>query len=167
MRDTVSILKFDGRRLGPFKATVSADSITIGEKAIDVDEGDHVLRPIPGDKEETYLILLVDYSEGLLSIPPSYTLKVRKTTALPTAHSAQKNTTINIHSSSGFQVGDYNTQNIQAAFTELIRKVEDSDAPPDQKSDAKRRLSAFLEHPLVTSLLGGAAGSLFQLLGGI
>jgi hypothetical protein len=166
MKDTVSILKPDGQRLGPYKAAVSPDSITIMEKSVDVDEGDHVVRPLPSGKEETYLILSADYSPGLSSIPPSYTLKVRKTTALPAALSAQKNTTINIHGSTGFQVGDYNTQNIQAAFTELIQRVEESAAPPEQKADAKRRLVAFLEHPLVTSLLGGAAGGLLGLLGG-
>ena len=57
LKDTVFIVKSDGRRLGPYQAAVSSDSIAIMEKAIDVDEGDHVARPIPSGKEEIYLVL--------------------------------------------------------------------------------------------------------------
>ena len=42
LKDTVLIVKPDGRRLGPYQAAVSSDSITIMEKSINVDEGDHV-----------------------------------------------------------------------------------------------------------------------------
>lgn len=82
MNDTVHIVKSDGLRLGPYKAAVSANSITIMEKSVDVDEGDHVARLIPSGKEEIYLVLLVEYSPGLGSIPPSYSLKTQKTTAI-------------------------------------------------------------------------------------
>ncbi len=159
MKDSVLIVKSDGRRLGPYQATVSSDSITIMEKAIDVDEGDHVARPIPSGKEELYLVLSADYSHGLHSIPPHYTLKVRKTTALPGGHAGMKSTTINIHNSTGVQVGDYNTQHIQATFNELVQQIDRSTASPAEKAEAKNRLAAFLEHPLVTSLLGSAASA--------
>lgn len=87
MNDTVHIVKSDGLRLGPYKAAVSANSITIMEKSVDVDEGDHVARLIPSGKEEIYLVLLVEYSPGLSSIPPSYSLKTQKTTAIVQAPS--------------------------------------------------------------------------------
>ena len=41
---------------------------------------------------------------------------------------------------------------------ELIQKIESSPASPDEKAEAKGRLAAFLEHPLVGSILGSAAG---------
>ncbi len=159
LNDTVFIVKSNGHRLGPFKAAVSADSITIMEKAIDVDEGDHVAREIPSGKEEIYLILSADYSHGLRSIPPSYTLKVRKTTALPARSVDAKSTTINIHNSTGVQVGDYNTQQIQATFNEIVERIDRSSGSPEAKAEAKGRLAAFLQHPLVTSVLGAMAGS--------
>lgn len=55
-------------------------------------------------------------------------------------------------------MGDYNTQHVQATFNELIQKIESSPASPDEKAEAKGRLAAFLEHPLVGSILGSAAG---------
>ena len=166
LNDTVFIVKRDGRKLGPYKSAVSSDSITIMEKSIDVDEGDHVSRPIPNGKEELYLILSADYSQGLRSIPPSYTLKVRKTTALPTRPSEMKSTTININNSTGIQVGDYNTQQIQATFNELIQRIEQSSASPTEKAEAKGRLAAFLGHPTVSAVLGSAVGVILSALGG-
>jgi RIP homotypic interaction motif len=166
MKDTVFIVKPDGQRLGPYQAAVSPDAITIMEKSMDVDEGDHVARSIPSGKEEIYLVLSADYSHGLHSIPPSYTLKVRKTTALSARPAPMKSTTVNIHNSTGVQVGDYNTQHIQATFNELIQRIEQSSASPAEKTEAKGRLAAFLEHPLVSSVLGGAAGSVLGALGG-
>jgi hypothetical protein len=166
MKDSVLIVKVDGRRLGPYQASVSSDSITILEKAIDVDEGDHVARPLPSGKEELYLVLSADYSHGLHALPAHYTLKIRKTTALPARHSELKSTTINIHNSTGVQVGDYNTQHIQATFNELIQRIDQSSASPVEKAEAKSRLAAFLEHPLVSSVLGSAAGAVLGALGG-
>lgn len=166
LNDTVFIVKPDGRRLGPYKAAVSAGKITIMEPSIDVGEGDHVGRTIPGGKEESYLILAADYSPGLRSIPPSYTLSVRKTTAIQASPAPQKSTTVNIHNSTGVQVGDYNTQHIQATFNELVQQIENSSASPAEKLEAKGRLARFLEHPLVGSVLGSAAGALLGGLGG-
>lgn len=167
MKDRVIIVKPDGRRLGPYQASVSSGSITIMEKAIDVDEGDHVARPIPSGKEELYLVLSADYSQGLHSIPPSYTLKVRKTTALSTRPAEMKSTTINIHNSNGIQVGDYNTQHLQATFNELIQRIEQSSASSAEKAEATSRLAAFLKHPLVVSVLGSAAGAVLGAIGGV
>lgn len=159
MKDSVTIAKADGRRFGPFQAAVAAASITIMERELDVDEGDHVLRSIPGGKEETYRVLEVQYHHGLHTIPPSYTLKVQKTTAIVPAASSQRNTTIHISNSTGVQVGDYNTQHFQATFNELYQRIEQSSAPAEQKAEAHGRLAALLAHPLVFSVLGGAVGS--------
>jgi len=136
------------------------------EDAIDVDEGDHVERSIPSGKVELYLVLSFEYSQGLSSIPPSYTLNVRKTTARPPRQPEIKSTTININNSTGVQVGDYNTQHIQATFNELINKIDQSPASSTEKAEAKSRLAAFLEHPLVGSVLGSATGAVLGALGG-
>lgn len=166
LKDTVFIVKPTGQRLGPYKAAVSPGSITIMEKSMDVDEGDHVAREIPSGKEELYLILSADYSQGLQSIPPSYTLMVRKTTTLSAKPPSVKSTTINILNSTGVQVGDYNAQQIQATFNELVARIDQSEGTPAEKAEAKSRLAAFLQHPLVTSVLGGAAGAVLGALGG-
>lgn len=159
MKDSITIVKADGRRFGPFQAAVAAASITVLERELDVDEGDRVLRPIPGGKEETYRVLEVEYHQGLHTIPPSYTLKVQKTTAISPTTADQRNTTIHISHSTGVQVGDYNTQHFQATFNELYQRIEQSSAPAEQKAEAQSRLAALLAHPLVSSVLGGAVGS--------
>jgi hypothetical protein len=76
-----------------------------------------------------------------------------------------KSTTINIHNSTGVQVGDYNTQLIQATFNKLIQRIEQSSVSPAEKAEAKSRLVTFLAHPLVSSVLGSAAGAVLAALG--
>ena len=53
MKDSVTIAKADGRMFGPYQAAVIAPTITLMERELDVDEGDHVLHSIPCGKEET------------------------------------------------------------------------------------------------------------------
>jgi hypothetical protein len=55
-------------------------------------------------------------------------------------------------------------QNIHNVFNQLLQKIDESSATEDEKKEAKSRLSKFLEHPLVTTMMGGIAGSLPGLL---
>ena len=69
-----------------------------------------------------------------------------------------------IHVAGSAQVGDGNTLNIHNVFQEMITKIDNADATPEEKAEVKSRLSKFLEHPLTSAVLGGAAGSIFGLL---
>lgn len=71
------------------------------------------------------------------------------------------NQTINIHGAQSVQVGDHNTQNMINSFEALVKKIESSEAPPEQKEEAKGILRKFLEHPAVVSVIGAAAGAIF------
>lgn len=150
--DKVFVEKADGSRTGPHRTAVSQGSATIFDEQLDVNDGEKLIRPLPNGREEVYLILSAEYSPGLHSIPPHFNLKLQKTTAVQ-AH--PKHTTVNIHHSTGIQVGDHNVLNIQNALNELVQRIEDSAAPPEQKAEAKGKLAAFLGHPLVSSVLGG------------
>jgi|SRR5450830_244082 len=66
--------------------------------------------------------------------------------------------TLNVHGPA--QVGNGNVQNISNVFNQLLQKIDESDATDEEKKEAKSRLSKFLEHPLVGSIVGGLAGSL-------
>jgi len=66
--------------------------------------------------------------------------------------------TLNVHGPA--QVGNGNVQNVHNVFNQLLQQIDDSDASPEDKKEAKSRLAKFLEHPLVGSILGGLAGSL-------
>lgn len=157
-KDQIFIEKSDGSRTGPYKTTVSQGSATIFDAQLDVNEGERLIRPLPNGKDEVYLILSADFSTGLHSIPPHFNLKLQKTTAIQPA--LPKHTTININNSSGIQVGDHNVINIQNALNELVQRIESSSASPQEKTEAKSKLAAFLAHPLVGSVLGGVAGAL-------
>lgn len=163
-KDRVFIEKADGSRLGPFKTAVAEGTATIFDPKLDVNDGEFLIRPLPNGKEEKYLILSSEYSPGLHSIPPHFSLKLQKTTAIQTA--IPRHTTVNINHSTGVQVGDHNVINIQNALNELVQRIESSQASSQDKAEAKSRLSAFLAHPLVGSVLGGIAGGLVSGAGG-
>lgn len=157
-KDQVFVVKADGTRMGPYRTAVTQGSAIVFDDKFDADDGDKLIRPLPSGKEEVYTILSCEYSPGLHSIPPHYNLKLQKSTAIPPA--VAKSTTINIHNSSGIQVGNHNVLNIQNALNELVQRIEGAAATPEEKAEAKGKLAAFLAHPLVGSVLGGVAGGL-------
>ena len=105
------------------------------------------------------------YSEKTLAISDtgcSRALKISlekeiRETPKPSIHIDTVNTNGNT------QIGNHNTQNIEILFNELIEKIDDADAPEEQKEEAKSRLNSFLEHPLVGTLFGTGMQALFNL----
>ncbi|MCI0557985.1 MAG: hypothetical protein MN733_05780 [Nitrososphaera sp.] len=77
-----------------------------------------------------------------------------------TAMTIDKRQTITISNSPGIQIGDGNTQAIHSSISLLVSAIEQSDATSAQKEEAKSLLRAFLEHPLVVAIAGGAIGLL-------
>lgn len=73
---------------------------------------------------------------------------------------------ISISQSQGVQIGDGNVQSISNIIEQLIWKIDNSNYTEAEKIEAKSRLKSFLEHPLVTSIIGGLAGGLVKNLGG-
>lgn len=164
--DTVFIEKATGERVGPFKTAISSKggfSASIFEAPLDVEEGWKLIRPLPNGKEELFTILEANYSSGLVSIPPHWTLKLRKESSLASA--PRPTTTINIANSSGIQIGDHNVQHISNSFIGLIEKIEASNAPLQEKEKAKSLLRGVLENPTVAAVLGSATAGALALLG--
>ena len=73
-----------------------------------------------------------------------------------------QNKSINITGSSHVIVGDHNQQNISHHVKEIVRAIDESQATPEQKAEAKGLLRKFIAHPMVTAVAGGA----ISLLGG-
>ena len=69
-----------------------------------------------------------------------------------------------VHFAGPGQIGDGNTQNITNFFKEMIDKIEQSDASPEEKEEVTSRLARFLEHPLTNTVVGGVAGTITALL---
>lgn len=164
--DTVYIEKPMGERSGPFKTAIGSKngfSASVFEKTLDVEEGWRLIRPLPNGKDEFFIILEANYSPGLHSIPPHWTLKLRKESSL--AIPQRPSTTININNSSGIQIGDHNVQHMANSFIGLIEKIEASDASPQEKGEAKGAIRKTLENPTVAAVLGSAVAGVLALLG--
>ena len=108
------------------------------------------------------------YSEKTLMLTSSGSIRALKVTLKEeTVESSSGDIHIGtINASGATQIGNYNTQNIERVFSELIEKIDASDAPETEKQEAKSRLIAFLEHPLVGTALGLGGSILTSLLGG-
>lgn len=158
-KDKVFIVKPDGERIGPYNSALSPTNCTIFDKTLDVDHGDTVARPLPNGKEEHYTVLRADFREDFHGIPGGYDLKLQKEQQIHKTPSSVVNN-VSITHSTGVQVGNHNTQDIQAAFISLERAIDAQNATPEAKADAKSKLKAFLQHPLVVAVLGGAAGGI-------
>lgn len=154
--DTV-YLEREGVRKGPYQCSLGPKKVSLFYEELDVEEGDKLIRLIP-NKEERYTVLEVHYSPrfgGLSGIPPHYTLSIAKDTAIARDRPASTTTNhINIHGSTGIQIGDHNIQNLQVAMKEVLASIDNADATREEKEDARNKLHAFLAHPLVAAAVG-------------
>lgn len=159
--DKIYVLKEVGEKLGPFTAAVNSRKgiIEVFVKNLDVEVGDKILRPISSVKEEIYAVLDVHYESVTHGVFASYELDVRREGA-PEKPKWNSSPTIHISNSQGIQIGDHNAQSVVNMLQELVSEIDKADAPNEQKTEAKNRLFAFLSHPIVSSVLGGAAGGL-------
>ena len=67
-----------------------------------------------------------------------------------------QNQTVNITGSSNVVVGNNNSQTITHTVRDLLKIIEASTGQTAEKAEAKSLLRKFLEHPLLTSVAGGA-----------
>jgi ABC-type antimicrobial peptide transport system permease subunit len=157
--DEVLVERIDGTISAPIKCSINGKTISIFDKTLDVSTADKLVRTLPNGKAERYDILDVEFIDQFGGIAASYDLKVRRHGSLITTPKATVNK-ISISNSHSFQVGDHNIQSVVNSFKYILKEIEDSNASPETKTEAKSRLKAFLEHPLTSAILGGAAGSL-------
>ncbi|MES2923888.1 MAG: hypothetical protein V4819_20205 [Verrucomicrobiota bacterium] len=162
--EVIHICHKDGRKSGPLQAAFGNNEFTVFDGTLDVTEGDLIDRPLPNGKAERYDITNASFTHKFHSIPAHVRMTVRKQGALVPFHPA-KTVNIAIHNSQGFQVGDNNTQNIIESLKQVVERIESGPGTPEEKEEVKSRLKLFLEHPLTSAVLGGAAGTLTGLVG--
>lgn len=150
-----------GARTGPFRCNFTTSQVNLFYKELDVEEGDKLVRSLPGGKEHIYTVTEVGFSPGLSRIPPHYKLSLSKDSALPSSQSSPVTNHITISGSTGIQIGNHNIQNLEVAMRELLASIDNSGAPREEREEAKNRLAAFLAHPLVVAAVGaGLSGAL-------
>lgn len=157
-KEEAFILKPDGRRLGPYKATFAGGTVIVDDKMADIDDGDQVMRLLPSGKEEIkHINQCTFYDTSIGGYGPHYQLKVKP---VPTAESYTiKHQTINVGNNSNVQIGDNNRMEFRENIQNLINTIEKSSASEPEKEEAKGLLKKFLEHPLVTTIAGSAASA--------
>ena len=69
-----------------------------------------------------------------------------------------QNKNITITGSSNVIIGDNNSQHLTQAVRDLVNAINSSGTNLQQKEEAKGLLQKFVEHPLVNTLVGAAAG---------
>lgn len=152
------IIKPDGRRLGPYKAKFAGSTVIINDQLADVTDGDQVARILPNQKEELKLVKECHfYSTGIGRQGPHFQLKVKPISSSESY--TVKHQTINVGSNSTVQIGDHNRIEFRENIQYLINTIEKSSASEPEKEEAKSLLKKFLEHPLVTTIAGSAAGA--------
>jgi len=86
LRDTIAIVKADGRRFENVSASVQSGRIIfMAANELEVEDGDTIERVLPSGIREEYLILDAGYYSGRGGIPASYQTRVRKKSALPSS----------------------------------------------------------------------------------
>lgn len=156
-KEDARIEKANGSIVGPYKSTFAGSTIVIWDEKADVEEGDTILRLLPSGKDERSLVTEAKFFQSMHSIKAHYQIKFTKGVAAKMQKSPSHN--ITIHGAQSVQIGDYNTQNIINSFQALKNQIESSSASPQEKEEAKSLISQLLSHPLVTSILGAAAGA--------
>jgi hypothetical protein len=156
-KEDARVEKNDGSVIGPYKATFAGNTIVIWDAQADIVDGDVILRNLPSEKEERSLVAEATFFQKMHSIPSHYQIKFKKWSESQMQQKPSHN--ITIHGAQSVQIGDYNTQNIINSIQALNNQIESSTASEKEKEEAKSLLSKFLNHPLVTSILGAAAGA--------
>lgn len=156
-------LERDGARTGPYRCAFTRPQLTLWYSELDICEGDKLFRAVPG-REEVYTVNLVDYHQSFEDIPACYIVEVGKDAAVTKPANTTTNH-INIHGSTGIQIGDHNVQNLQVALKEVLASISNADAPQEDREEAKSRLNAFLSHPLVATAVGAGLPVALGLLG--
>jgi hypothetical protein len=156
-KEDARVEKSDGRVVGPYNALFAGSTIFILDPKADIEEGDAVLRALPNGKDErSFVTKATFYQQDVGSMGAHYQVKFRKGGESPSQKPTQN---INITGAGSVQIGDYNTQNIINSFEALVKKIQSAEASDAEKAEAQGLLKRLLEHPLVVSVLGAAAGS--------
>ena len=156
--EDVQVEKKNGLVVGPYKAIFTGKSIIIPDEKADIEEGDIIIRRLPSGKDERSVVTEATFFQTMHGVPAHYQIKFKKGSADKMSGKVSHN--ITIHEAQSVQIGDFNTQNVINSFHSLINQIESSSAPQQQKDEAKSLLANFLRHPLVSSILGAAAGAI-------
>lgn len=161
--DFVYLNRTDGESHGPYRCGFTAPDLHLSYSELDVEDGDTLIRELPGGKVATYLVDSWEYYAPFGGIPASYKLTLVKAGREAASASAPVSTTnhITIQNSQGIQIGDNNVQQLTAAVENLVAALNAMHAPEEEKREATNKLRELLENPLVQRVARIAVSTLF------
>lgn len=76
--DTVTIVRIDGTRLGPFQTTFDPIKVLIHETTLNAGAGDTLEYQVPGRAPEQYRITNTHFQPQMSGVAAHYTVRLRK-----------------------------------------------------------------------------------------
>lgn len=170
LTDSVFLVDSEGQQHGPYRTRFSGNSsVKIYDETVVVAEGHKLIRPLPNGTTAAFTITDVAFhtasvKDEFVGRPNHWLLTLEKDSAMPKPTQGGTTNNISIHGSTGFQIGNHNSQQVQVVFQDLVSKIEASGGTDEEKQEAKGRLKQFLEHPLVATVVGESLAATLGLL---
>ncbi|MBR9857244.1 MAG: hypothetical protein GYB38_05995 [Gammaproteobacteria bacterium] len=151
MRDSIKVIKSDGREFDGLKASVQTKGIYLMRSDVLIEPNDLIQRMMSNGGIETFKVIDPGFREGLHSIPAHYQMKVQKL-GIPEAERAIQTITYNIsgpnvrinHHSTDNSTNIVNTSQDVAEHLVLLRQeVEKLVVGSEEKNDALEVVDAI------------------------
>lgn len=145
-----------------YPASVSRQNIIVPGSEAHFAEGMIVERRLPNGHTEFYRVDRAIFRNGGEMSHWQLTYTKTDASGLPVGSHTQRSQhpSISISNSSNVQIGDSNSINVQQALTELLERVEKSNASDTEKREVRGLVGNLLNHPLVHTVLGTVAQEL-------
>lgn len=167
-KDSVNVYKSNGDFVAKCDAEINGHKILIYNSYFGiVDRGYKISRYSNTGDEELFIVTSIEAygdeenSHDITKWNPYLICQVVKA---GDNSALEKRQNIQIHNAQSVQIGDHNTANISNSFQSLINEINNSNATPEQKTEAKSRLKAVIESPLFNTILGSSAAALIAML---
>lgn len=163
LTDDAFVQTHDGNRTGPYKTKFAGHELVFYDQNFHAEPDDLIIQKLANGREKSHKVLDVQHNSGLRQIPATIIVTVQAGLShSPSQNHITHHTTVN---ATNVQMGDNNAQYINNAFQELINNIDNSSTSPAQKAEAKSRLQALVENPVVAAILGGVAQGIAGKLG--
>jgi hypothetical protein len=157
--EQIFICPKQGVRTGPFAAVFDNERFTLFDESLEINPGDCVERVLGNGRIEKFDVGKVHYEDAFQTIPASVEVwVVPRQVGLAPARKGGLVQNIPARVPQNPPAAAPNSRNIIESLKLLYERIEHAAASPEDKQEAKSRLRAVLENPLISSLVGGTAG---------
>jgi hypothetical protein len=156
--DQVTLVGAEGAEIGPLRCIFnqSEGTITFYQEQFSFNPI-KVFKVLPSGARSMFDVKDIQHHPVFIDRPARVILRVQKQGVQGPAGHINISGPVNISNSTGVQLGIGNTQDVVQNLVDIASLVQNGNAPTDQKAEALGYLQAFLRHPAVVAVIGGAA----------